>query len=275
MFFYEDKEYIPQNYEDEYLGLRDAAHGARAQPERRHGEGGGDGRLRPGRGPVDARSWASARTIKPYPGAGARLLRGHAARDGDRLQRARQRRPQGRAGHACSSVADDKGAVARAAPAAAARARGARGVRLPRDEHDAQRAQRRHRRRRAAPWASRPTPRARPAPPTTCATPGSPASRPTCCASSGWASTTTRPSNLSGARAALPIWVDFMKAALGGPARHAFPPPPEDIVFVDIDQRHGPAARARAARGRVRRRSSPAPSPASPAAPTSLSGRPP
>jgi penicillin-binding protein 1B len=47
------------------------------------------------------------------------------------------------------------------------------------------------------------------------------------------------PVGLSGTRAALPIWVDFMKAALGGGQPTPFPPPPEGIVFVDIDRDTG------------------------------------
>jgi membrane carboxypeptidase/penicillin-binding protein len=44
---------------------------------------------------------------------------------------------------------------------------------------------------------------------------------------------------LSGTRAALPIWVDFMKAALAGRPATEFPPPPEGIVFVEIDRDTG------------------------------------
>jgi membrane carboxypeptidase/penicillin-binding protein len=51
------------------------------------------------------------------------------------------------------------------------------------------------------------------------------------------------PVGLSGTRAALPIWVDFMKAALGGRKPTPFPPPPEGIVFVDIDKETGLLAR--------------------------------
>jgi penicillin-binding protein 1B len=51
------------------------------------------------------------------------------------------------------------------------------------------------------------------------------------------------PVGLSGTRAALPIWVDFMKAALGGRKPTPFPPPPEGIVFVDIDSETGLLAR--------------------------------
>jgi penicillin-binding protein 1B len=47
------------------------------------------------------------------------------------------------------------------------------------------------------------------------------------------------PVGLSGTRAALPIWVDFMKAALGGVQPTPFPPPPEGIVFADIDSDTG------------------------------------
>jgi penicillin-binding protein 1B len=51
------------------------------------------------------------------------------------------------------------------------------------------------------------------------------------------------PVGLSGTRAALPIWVDFMKVALGGRTATPFPPPPEGIVFVDIDKETGLLAR--------------------------------
>jgi penicillin-binding protein 1B len=51
------------------------------------------------------------------------------------------------------------------------------------------------------------------------------------------------PVGLSGTRAALPIWVDFMKAALAGRPATEFPPPPEGIVFVEIDRDTGLLAR--------------------------------
>jgi penicillin-binding protein 1B len=51
------------------------------------------------------------------------------------------------------------------------------------------------------------------------------------------------PVGLSGTRAALPIWVDFMKVALGGRKPTPFPAPPEGIVFVDIDAETGLLAR--------------------------------
>jgi penicillin-binding protein 1B len=51
------------------------------------------------------------------------------------------------------------------------------------------------------------------------------------------------PVGLSGTRAALPIWVDFMKAALGGRRPTPFPPPPEGIVLVEIDRDNGLLAR--------------------------------
>jgi membrane carboxypeptidase/penicillin-binding protein len=47
------------------------------------------------------------------------------------------------------------------------------------------------------------------------------------------------PVGLSGTKAALPIWVDFMKAALGGVKPTPFPASPEGIVFVDIDRDTG------------------------------------
>jgi penicillin-binding protein 1B len=47
------------------------------------------------------------------------------------------------------------------------------------------------------------------------------------------------PINLSGARAALPIWVEFMKGALAGVKSRPFDVPAEDIVFVDIDKDTG------------------------------------
>jgi penicillin-binding protein 1B len=51
------------------------------------------------------------------------------------------------------------------------------------------------------------------------------------------------PVGLSGTRAALPIWVDFMKVALGGRKPTPLPPPPEGIVYVDIDKETGLLAR--------------------------------
>ncbi|MBI2346784.1 MAG: hypothetical protein HYV03_07920, partial [Deltaproteobacteria bacterium] len=43
--------------------------------------------------------------------------------------------------------------------------------------------------------------------------------------------------NLRGARAALPIWVDFMKRTVGD-SRQEFPPPPS-VVLVKIDPETG------------------------------------
>jgi penicillin-binding protein 1B len=51
------------------------------------------------------------------------------------------------------------------------------------------------------------------------------------------------PVGLSGTKAALPIWVDFMKDALGGRRPTPFPAPPEGIVFVDVDRDTGLLAR--------------------------------
>jgi penicillin-binding protein 1B len=47
------------------------------------------------------------------------------------------------------------------------------------------------------------------------------------------------PIGLSGARAALPIWVEFMKAALTGRKSSPFPVPAENVVFIDIDKDTG------------------------------------
>jgi penicillin-binding protein 1B len=44
---------------------------------------------------------------------------------------------------------------------------------------------------------------------------------------------------LSGAKAALPIWVDFMKGALAGRAAPPFQVPSENVVFVEIDKDTG------------------------------------
>ena len=47
------------------------------------------------------------------------------------------------------------------------------------------------------------------------------------------------PLNLPGSRAALPIWVDFMKNALAGQKDHPFSVPAENVVFVEIDKQTG------------------------------------
>jgi penicillin-binding protein 1B len=51
------------------------------------------------------------------------------------------------------------------------------------------------------------------------------------------------PIGLSGAKAALPIWVEFMKAALAGVTSRPFDVPAEDIIFIDIDKDTGLLAR--------------------------------
>jgi len=52
------------------------------------------------------------------------------------------------------------------------------------------------------------------------------------------------PLNLSGARAALPVWVEFMKGALAGTKPKAFPVPPDDVIFLNIDPDTGRLATA-------------------------------
>jgi penicillin-binding protein 1B len=59
------------------------------------------------------------------------------------------------------------------------------------------------------------------------------------------------PVGLSGTRAALPIWVDFMKAAPGGRPATPFSAPPEGVVFVDIDRETGLLARPGCAKTRA------------------------
>ncbi len=47
------------------------------------------------------------------------------------------------------------------------------------------------------------------------------------------------PIRLSGAKAALPIWVEFMKGAVAGTKQRSFDVPPENVIFVDIDKDTG------------------------------------
>jgi penicillin-binding protein 1B len=47
------------------------------------------------------------------------------------------------------------------------------------------------------------------------------------------------PVGLSGARAALPIWIQFMKGAVSGLKPRSFDVPPENIVFIDVDRETG------------------------------------
>ena len=47
------------------------------------------------------------------------------------------------------------------------------------------------------------------------------------------------PTGLSGSKAALPIWVDFMKGAQAGTKGERLPTPPANIVFVKIDKGTG------------------------------------
>jgi penicillin-binding protein 1B len=47
------------------------------------------------------------------------------------------------------------------------------------------------------------------------------------------------PVNLAGSRAALPIWTEFMKSAVAGLGNRGFLPPEEGVVFVNIDKASG------------------------------------
>ena len=59
------------------------------------------------------------------------------------------------------------------------------------------------------------------------------------------------PVGLSGTRAALPIWVDFMKAALDGSPTSEFAPAPEGVVYVEIDRDTGLLAKPACPRKRM------------------------
>ena len=50
------------------------------------------------------------------------------------------------------------------------------------------------------------------------------------------------PVNLPGSRAALPIWTEFMKAAVAGLGNRGFLPPEQGVVFVNIDKATGKRA---------------------------------
>jgi penicillin-binding protein 1B len=56
------------------------------------------------------------------------------------------------------------------------------------------------------------------------------------------------PVGLSGAKAALPIWVQFMKGALSGVKTRSFEVPAENVVFVEIDRETGLLAQPRCPR---------------------------
>jgi membrane carboxypeptidase/penicillin-binding protein len=56
------------------------------------------------------------------------------------------------------------------------------------------------------------------------------------------------PVGLSGAKAALPIWVQFMKGAVAGIKSRGFKPPDENVVFIDIDRETGLLASGRCPR---------------------------
>ena len=105
---------------------------------------------------------------------------------------------------------------------------------------------------------------ARPARPTTSPTPGSSASTPTSRSACG--SATTRRSRsatgMTGAEAALPIWIDIMKTWIGDRKDPPTFEPPGNIVFVSVDKTSGDADRRRRLPARSAKPSSPARSPA-------------
>ena len=55
----------------------------------------------------------------------------------------------------------------------------------------------------------------------------------------------------TGGRAALPMWIDFMRAALQGLPDHSFEQPP-GLVTVRIDPEHRPACRQQGPQGHLR-----------------------
>ena len=149
VFFYEDKEYIPTNYEDTYHGmvtLRHALAMSMNVATVKVAEMIGYDKV--------AGLWSKklgiGAPIQPYPADRPRLLRGDALRAGHRLQRARERRAQGGAGHHPAGGRREK-PRARAAPRGGAGAGRARGVGLPGHRHAAQRPRRGHRGQRAGP----------------------------------------------------------------------------------------------------------------------------
>ena len=189
VFLFGRQEYAPQNYENDYKGyvtLRTALAHSLNNATVKVAEMVGLDRI----ADLWNRRFGMPSKVQPYPADRPRLVRGHAAGDGVRVQHPRQHGPQGAAGHRPQGHGregqHDRAALPEPAP------RGAAGVDVPRRQHDAQRDQQRHRRRRALDGLHRPTPPARRAPRTTCATPGSRGSRPTSSASSGSGSTTTR-----------------------------------------------------------------------------------
>ena len=107
-------------------GLRDAADRPRPQPQQRDGQGRGDGRVRSHRRPVEP-PLRHGQQGAALPRGGPRLVRGHAAGDGVRVQHPRQHGPQGAARHRPQGHGregqHDRAALPEPAPRRAARSR--------------------------------------------------------------------------------------------------------------------------------------------------------
>ena len=158
-------------------------------------------------------------------------------------------------GHAHEAVVDHQREGSRRKPARAEPSgtdrRHRRRLRLRDDEHPARRAQpARHRCARRRRWRPSGRSPARPAPWTTTPTRGSSASTPTSRLASGSGSTTSGSRSAAtrqGAKAALPIWMDFMQAYIDSVptrTRRRTSSAPGNIVFLAVDKSTG-AARPR------------------------------
>ncbi len=187
----------------------------------------------------------------------ARRVRADAARGGAGLHAVHERRRGAAAARPSSASRPPRATCGRRRPRSKRVARPE--TTYPRHQHDAQRAQRRHRRRRARQRAS--------------ALDAAGKSGTTNDLRDAWFVGFTpelltvvwvgfddnQPVGLSGTQAALPIWTEFMKAALAGPAEPAVRGARGHHVRRDRP-RHRQAGRSRAARAPSPSRSSPAPS---------------
>ena len=237
VFFFEDKEYMPENYEDELHGLRHAAQGPGQSlnvATVKVAEMVGYEQVADLWSKKPGHRREHQALSRPWPSAPSRPRRWRwpppttsSPTAGLKVEPA-----------TVLQVTDEKGGVLEQHSAKPPRG-GARGVGLPGHEHDAQRDQRRARPRGARSWASRPDAAGKTGTTNDMRDAWFAGFTPTCCAWSGWATTTTRPSTSPGARAALPIWVDFMKGALAGIQPRPLPVPAANIVFVDIDPQTG------------------------------------
>ena len=190
VFFYEDKEYIPTNYEDEYHGLvtlRRALAMSMNVATVKVAEMVGYASV----ADLWSKKLGIGAPIQPYPALALGSFEATPfemataynvlANDGLKVEPVTILR-----------VADEKGRVLEQHRAAVPERVRPAGVGLPGGRHAPERPRRGDGGERPGDGLHRATPRARRAPPTTTATPGSPASRRTSSASSGWASTTTR-----------------------------------------------------------------------------------